>query len=309
MKLLAEQPAKVPNYFLYEQHNVTLMRSAQYGYGLAISGGLDASNPDAAIYVSDVVRHGPAEDKLQPGDRLLTVNGVSVEAVEHSFAIRLLKEAKEFIHLVVKRRLNNELASKEAVAKHEEALQPSAISTIRKRCNQAILHTANTLLDNFNASETAASDHADYCKSAPVPLLKPIKVTLSRKDKREGFGLVLGCKFYIKEILPESVAAAEANLRKGDVLLRLNDLGMEQLSLGEANKILVKSGKLHVSVKRNSLATDSEASSEFGGSDDVASSCSGPPKTEDTCDKAPSSCYQLSAKQLFKPIGDESHSK
>ncbi len=315
------QQQQQPNYFLYSQHNVTLYRSPQYNYGIAITGGLDPSQPDQdpAIYVSDVVPNGPAENKLQPNDRLLTVNGVSVESVEHTFAIRLLKEAKEFIHLVIQRRLTDTQTNTESVTKTEEIQPATTMATIRKRCNQAILHTANTLLDNFNSAE----NDNNYCKS----VLKPIKVTLSRKDKREGFGLVLGCKFYIKDIVPESLAANEANLRKGDILVKMNDLGMDQLSLGEANKMLLKNNKLQLSVKRNSLTLDSEASSEFGGSDDVASSCSGPLDTntkthtvsqpEETSQpniatttatsgedvvESTGNCYKLSAKQLFKPI-------
>jgi hypothetical protein len=61
-----------PAYFVWEQHNVTLIRSPNYGYGIAISGGLNnncnnnINNQDssASIYISDIVPGGPAENKL-----------------------------------------------------------------------------------------------------------------------------------------------------------------------------------------------------------------------------------------------------
>ena len=270
LKPSQQQPVapNIPSYFVWEQHNVTLIKSTNYGYGIAISGGLcNNTNQDPSIYVSDIVPGGPAQHKLYINDKLLSVNGVSVENVEHSFVIRLLKEAKEFIHLVIKRKINDIYNTKEALLKQQEANsidQSNSTSTI-KRCNQAIMQTANTILANFNQNEINSTDN-NVGEHTTIPLLKPIKVTLNRKDKKDGFGIVLGCKYFIKEILPETVAANETNLRKGDILLKLNDLSSDQLSLSEARKMLVKSNKLNLSVKRNSLASSSD-SEEF--SDDI----------------------------------------
>ena len=52
----------------WEYHNVTLSRVPGYGFGVAISGGRD--NPhflhgDCSIAISDVLKSGPAEGRLQ----------------------------------------------------------------------------------------------------------------------------------------------------------------------------------------------------------------------------------------------------
>ena len=52
----------------WEYHNVTLTRVPGYGFGIAVSGGRD--NPhfmhgDPSIAISDVLKAGPAENKLQ----------------------------------------------------------------------------------------------------------------------------------------------------------------------------------------------------------------------------------------------------
>jgi hypothetical protein len=90
-----------------------------------------------------------------------------------------------------------------------------------------------------------------------VSSLKPFKVTLSKRDKKDTFGIVLGCKYYIKDILPNSVASNETNLRKGDLLLKLNDLSHDQFSLFTARKILqkTKESKVHLVIKRNSVCS------------------------------------------------------
>jgi tight junction protein 1 len=328
-------------YFVWEQHNVTLIRSKNYGYGIAISGGLCNGHQDPSIYVSDIVPRGPAEHKLYINDKLLSVNGVNIENVEHSFVIRLLKEAKEFIHLVIKRKINDIYNTKDKDIMLKELQNSNNIesqSTI-KRCNQAILQTANTILSNFSQNETnnepinIQNDLTEKItkNQNTIPLLKPIKVTLNRKDKKEGFGIVLGCKYYIKDILTDSLGSHEnSNLRKGDILLKMNDITMEQLSLSEAKKILVKSNKLNLSVKRNSLEVNFDDSDDVLSEENispVSSTNTSPPLPKESVEnhillipppldctesqknyqnvpEIPENEHKLSTKQLFKPISN-----
>lgn len=196
-------------------------------------------------------------NKNRINDKLLSVNGVNVENVEHSFVIRLLKEAKDFIHLVIKRNINNNQKS------------INELNEITKRRNQAITKTAATVISNYTNSVNNSNNNLEnplsliMNKSNFVSSLKPIKVTLNKKDKKDSFGVVLGCQFYIKDILPNSSAASEANLCRGDILVKLNDLTSEQLTLNEANKILSKSKetKLNLIVKRNAGSGSSGISS------------------------------------------------
>jgi len=53
---------------VWEYHHVTLTRVPGYGFGIAVSGGRDNphfTNGDPAIAISDVLKAGPAEGKLQ----------------------------------------------------------------------------------------------------------------------------------------------------------------------------------------------------------------------------------------------------
>ena len=51
---------------------------------------------------------------------------------------------------------------------------------------------------------------------------KPIKVQLSKKEKKENFGIILGCKYFIEEIIEDSSAdCPEANIRLGDTVLKV----------------------------------------------------------------------------------------
>lgn len=66
-----------------------------------------------------------------------------------------------------------------------------------------------------------------------------VKVTLSKNNrKKDEFGIVLGCKIYIKEILHQSLADRDDNLNQGDFVNSINGLALDGMSLKEAKKLL-----------------------------------------------------------------------
>ena len=65
------------------------------------------------------------------------------------------------------------------------------------------------------------------------------------------FGVVLGCKIYVKEVLTRSIADKEGGLREGDILTKINSHSTENMSLKEARKIMDGSkDKVHLVVRR-----------------------------------------------------------
>ena len=316
------------------KYSTNCHQSVNYGYGIAISGGnvngAHHHGGDACIYVSDIVRGGPADGKLLCDDTLLSVNGVNVENVEHAFVIRLLKEAKEFIHLVVRRKLANPFIAAAAtttpatasttssskidnstvgnydysdcIQQQHEQQQHQHIVDMKKRQNEAIQHTANTLIANYqriqpppphssssSSSASATHDECEPCIADPVALmsgptvhvssLKPLKLTLTKKEKKEPFGVVLGCRYYVKEIVEGSVAASEATLRRGDIVLKINDLTYDHVSLYQANKILAKckDTKLNLVVKRRRAPAPPGDNNNNGGGGGTMKSASSVP--------------------------------
>merc|ERR1719228_1016062 len=86
--------------------------------------------------------------------------------------------------------------------------------------------------------------------SPPEP--QNIKVSLYKNKKKEDFGIVLGCKIYIKEINTRSVAEKDGSLQEGDLLQKINNMSLDGLSLKEARKLLDSAKeKLDLTVKRD----------------------------------------------------------
>jgi C-terminal processing protease CtpA/Prc len=92
---------------IWQQHTYVLERQPAFGFGIAVSGGVDnpaARTGDTSVIISDVVKGGPAWDKLQVNDILNNVNGIAMDNVSHSNAVAALKRSGKRVELTVKRK-------------------------------------------------------------------------------------------------------------------------------------------------------------------------------------------------------------
>ncbi|XP_065163753.1 tight junction protein ZO-1 isoform X5 [Atheta coriaria] len=200
----------------WEFKQITVTRVPGYGFGIAVSGGRD--NPhfasgDPSIAVSDVLASGPAERMLQVNDRIISVNGISLQNVDYATAVQVLRDSGDTVVLVIKRRNSHH--------QHQHSL---------------------------SASYT----------SAPLAALglSPPKVTLTKNSKKEDFGIVLGCKLFVKEISTkarEQLMNTNQLLNEGDFITKINNTSCNDLmSLKEAKKIIDSTkDKLHLSIARD----------------------------------------------------------
>ncbi|MGH0157960.1 UNVERIFIED_CONTAM: hypothetical protein FKN15_053548 [Acipenser sinensis] len=112
---------------IWEQHTVALHRAAGFGFGIAISGGKD--NPhfqsgETSIVISDVLKGGPAEGLLQENDRVVMVNAVSMDNVEHAYAVQQLRKSGKNAQITIRRKKKVQIpvarTERETVSEHEE---------------------------------------------------------------------------------------------------------------------------------------------------------------------------------------------
>ncbi|XP_070470510.1 tyrosine-protein phosphatase non-receptor type 13 isoform X39 [Equus przewalskii] len=82
---------------------VNLKKDAKYGLGFQIIGGEKMGRLDLGVFISSITPGGPADldGCLKPGDRLISVNSVSLEGVSHHSAIEILQNAPEDVTLVI----------------------------------------------------------------------------------------------------------------------------------------------------------------------------------------------------------------
>ncbi|KAL5105534.1 hypothetical protein TcWFU_007329 [Taenia crassiceps] len=107
-------------------YEVSLLKpSESVGLGFTIAGGQAYEGYPCGIYVTKITPGGLAEKdgQIQPGDRLLQVNGQELDNVTHDAAVQLLRNAGTHVHLVL-------LRSQEFTASLNFASTPTSDYTI-----------------------------------------------------------------------------------------------------------------------------------------------------------------------------------
>ncbi|XP_051579499.1 tight junction protein ZO-1 isoform X5 [Myxocyprinus asiaticus] len=259
---------------IWEQHTVTLHRAPGFGFGIAISGGRD--NPhfqsgETSIVISDVLKGGPAEGLLQENDRVVMVNAVSMDNVEHAYAVQQLRKSGKNAKITIRRKRKVQIpvtrgGDRETMSEREEeddteeddyegpVPRAGGASGGTSRRNER--SGGGGRRDHSASRERSVSPRSDRRSTASSVQPRPAKVTLVKSRKNEEYGLRLASHIFVKDISPESLAARDGNIQEGDVVLKINGTVTENLSLIDAKKLIERSkGKLKMVVQRDERAT------------------------------------------------------
>uniref|UniRef100_A0A674DNU2 Tight junction protein 3 n=1 Tax=Salmo trutta TaxID=8032 RepID=A0A674DNU2_SALTR len=250
---------------IWEQHTITLSKDSKMGFGFAISGGRDKPNPDSggtAVMVSDVVRNGPAMGRLFVRDQIVMVNGVSMENVYSTFTIHNLKSCGKTANITVKRPRKVQLPAStrpSRAASHSNLLDQDPPQRIRRysdgsdQARNPDHYSARSTTSDRNGTAHALPLMSGYKRLPHQDFLdKPIKTTLLKKKLTDEYGLKLGSQIFIKHMTETGLAAKEGTLQEGDLILKINGMTTENLSLLETKHLVEKSrGKLTMMVLRD----------------------------------------------------------
>ncbi|CAH1795007.1 unnamed protein product [Owenia fusiformis] len=82
---------------------VELTKVVPYGIGLTIVGGESTNSLDLGIFVKSIIPEGPAhrDGRLQVGDRIIAINGQSLEGMAHNETVGLIKQSPGVVQLLV----------------------------------------------------------------------------------------------------------------------------------------------------------------------------------------------------------------
>ncbi|NXC38432.1 ZO3 protein, partial [Penelope pileata] len=69
-------------------------------------------------------------------------------------------------------------------------------------------------------------------------LMKPITSVLVKKKEDEEYGLKLGSQLFIKHIVESGLAAKRSSLQEGDLILKINGVASEDLSLADTQRLI-----------------------------------------------------------------------
>ncbi|XP_027275047.1 tight junction protein ZO-3 isoform X3 [Cricetulus griseus] len=264
------QVAHMEELTIWEQHTATLCKDPRRGFGIAVSGGHNRGG-SGSVLVSDVIPGGPAEGRLQTGDHIVMVNGVSVENVTSAFAIQILKTCTKTANITVKRPRRIQLPATKASASpdpeeadHGRGYEGDSSSgsgrswgerSRRTRTGRRSRLGSQGRWSSGGGSEPNGLDLVSGYKRLPKQdmLMRPHKSVLVKRRNSEEFGVKLGSQIFIKHITDSGLAARNRGLQEGDLILQINGVSSANLSLSDTRQLIEKSeGELTLLVLRDS---------------------------------------------------------
>ncbi|KAM6332031.1 tight junction protein ZO-3 isoform 2-T2 [Alca torda] len=125
------------------------------------------------------------------------------------------------------------------------------------------------------------------CRDVPM---KPITSVLVKQKQNEEYGLKLGSQLFIKHIVESGLAAKGSSLQEGDLILKINGVASEDMSLAETQQLIERTeGTLTLLVLRDhrqflvNIADIEDSQSDSSRMDDISdidSELSHPPSPE-----------------------------
>ena len=82
---------------------VELAKVPKYGIGLTVVGGENTGRLDLGIFVKSITPGGPADlsGNIQAGDRIIAINGHSLEGMPHHKAVELIRDSSDIVQLLI----------------------------------------------------------------------------------------------------------------------------------------------------------------------------------------------------------------
>ncbi|XP_023816332.1 tyrosine-protein phosphatase non-receptor type 13 isoform X2 [Oryzias latipes] len=204
--------------------------------GISVTGGVDTSVKHGGVYIKALTPKGAADldGRIQKGDRVVAVNGKSLEGASHQQAVNALRDTGQTVHLSLEK-------------SHLPLDRVSA--PVTPRCTvRGINSEPDHAKDREKSSES--KDKKDYFfvtkdNVFEVRLLKNtsgLGFSFSRQEQvpgeAHGSSMVR-----VKKLFPGQPAAESGRIRVGDVILRVNQTPLKGLSQHEVISALRGTGQ------------------------------------------------------------------
>ncbi|XP_067124938.1 protein lap4 isoform X3 [Centruroides vittatus] len=260
-----------------EEQLVIELAKQPCGLGLSIAGGKGSTpykGDDEGIFISRVTEEGPAEQAgLRIGDKLLTVNGVSVVDVDHFEAVNILRAAGDHLTIHISRETSKQTqpVSQQSFAENVFEPEPTENNHVSETIQEDTPITPNdtisedkidyvdskTVNSTLDTSVSDRSNHVSNYVATPVPQAtenemyakqEQIVYTTLKKDQN-GLGLSISNEYgnglqhknngiYITDITVGGAAEKDGKLQVGDKILSINGINTEGRTFEQALTLL-----------------------------------------------------------------------
>ncbi|RXM36888.1 FERM and PDZ domain-containing protein 2 [Acipenser ruthenus] len=200
------------------------LRKTDGSLGISVTGGVNTSVRHGGIYIKTIVPQGAADrdGRIRKGDRLLEVDGVSLQGITHKQAVECLKRTGEMVQLLLQR------------GQHTAA---ESHSPGTKRA-PAAFHVSQMRKDSYAAVSMATPLSVNVKDYSFVTDDNTFEVTLKKNISGIGFSFLQmeslpgdgGGIIRIKRLFPGQPAEESGKIEVGDVILAVNGESVKGLS-------------------------------------------------------------------------------
>ncbi|XP_059778666.1 tyrosine-protein phosphatase non-receptor type 13 isoform X9 [Balaenoptera ricei] len=227
---------------------VNLKKDTKYGLGFQIIGGEKMGRLDLGIFISSITPGGPADldGCLKPGDRLISVNSVSLEGVSHHAAIEILQNAPEDVTLVIsqpKEKISKVPSTPVHIGigmknymKKASYMQDSAVNSSEDHCwprgtprhiSDSSFGLSGGLREGSLSSQDSRTESASLSQS---------QGGVNTSVRHGGI--------YVKAVIPKGAAESDGRIHKGDRVLAVNGVSLEGATHKQAVETLRNTGQV-----------------------------------------------------------------
>uniref|UniRef100_A0A8C0IHX7 Tyrosine-protein phosphatase non-receptor type 13 n=1 Tax=Bubo bubo TaxID=30461 RepID=A0A8C0IHX7_BUBBB len=194
------------------------------GLGISVTGGVNTSIRHGGIYVKAIIPKGAAEadGRIEKGDRVLSVNGISLEGATHKQAVETLRNTGQVVHLLLEK-------GQLSVAKVHAPVTPQC--------------TPPNQVGQCEPQEKPATKTTNAKDYSFVTAENTFEVKLLKNSSGLGFSFCrednltpeqLGSTIVrVKKLFPGQPAAESGQIEIGDVILKVNGASLKGLSQQE----------------------------------------------------------------------------
>ncbi|XP_078576215.1 tyrosine-protein phosphatase non-receptor type 13-like isoform X2 [Branchiostoma floridae x Branchiostoma japonicum] len=145
---------------------VVLEKDPQYGIGITIVGGETRGKLDLGLFIKSVTPGGPAhrDGRLRPGDRIISVNGRSLEGVNHQGVVEIIKQSPKQVQFIVSQEkiYRDQHNSTPQSVQRPSATDDMDVSQPRRPANQTPHHANHHMDRPVNQPPHHGNQHLDY---------------------------------------------------------------------------------------------------------------------------------------------------
>ncbi|XP_070689077.1 inaD-like protein [Pempheris klunzingeri] len=194
---------------------VEITRGATDSLGVSIAGGKGSPLGDIPIFIAMIQANGVAAKthRLKVGDRIVSINGQSVDGLSHSEVVTMLKNSYGNISLQV--------------------VADTNISAIA------------TQVESLSSSSSLSANTDTHTAEPEGP--RPRSISLEKGSEGLGFSIVGGfgsphgdLPIYVKTVFSKGAAAVDGRLKRGDQILSVNGESLQGATHEQAVAILKK---------------------------------------------------------------------